>query len=181
MPGLIVHATAMQQCAKLLGGVGVKVSPWGNMGPDIKGPSHGYSFETGTGTILSRIESLAVSLKTCKNVGPVCRDICHLCTDSFRVGQISSELWGKYDDRIDFMGEFVLHKKKYTPRAVRYLDKDLLISDHMATMKGIYKAFKTPAKELKFLWSKKLAILVRYEVRNGAEFAFSWIDWGIRQ
>jgi len=175
--GPLVHTAAMQQCAKLLRADGINVKPGGwiaNMQADTDLPSHGYSFETGTGTILQQIEKLASELKglTPDELTYKCQLICHLCVDSFSVGQLSSELWGKYDNRMDIAGEFVGGKKKY--------GGSYYLNNHINTMARIYLDYKEASKSFRFLFSGQFKHMVRQCVYLGAIYAYTYITEGLK-
>jgi hypothetical protein len=184
MPGPMVHTAAMQQCSKLLAKSGVNVKPgwWiANMLADKDLSSHGYSFETGTGTILEQIKAISAILKPLRSISPVyfehaCRLICHLCVDSFSIGQLSRDRWGKIDNRIDFMSEFVWSKKKYKVGTNFFVDRN---EYHLEYMKTCYKWFMPNSNKIRFLMSNEHRSMVRYSVKWGAEFAYNWIMRGI--
>ncbi len=181
MPGPIVHTAAMQQCSKLLAQSGIKVRPgwWiANMMADKDLPSHGYSFESGTGTILDQIKAISGILKPLRLISPVyfehaCRLICHLCVDSFSIGQISRDRWGKVDNRIDFFSEFVCGKKLYG------ITTTLHAYSHIKMMKQVYRDYIEDSRCWDFLFSHSLVLMTRRCVQFGAEYAYYWIMKGL--
>jgi hypothetical protein len=180
--GPLVHLAAMQQCSDLLEQAGIYVDAGNiidNMRADKELDSHGYSFESNTGSILNKIVLLSSQLSVLdkSRFDHTCRLICHLCVDSFSVGQISGELWGKYDNRIDAAGELVYDKKKYPAFRISFGDPATYQKNYM---QDVYKKYKGNAKKLRFLVSSDLTEMVRNAVKLGAEFAYNWITISLK-
>jgi hypothetical protein len=193
MPGPFVHQASMENCSELLSQIGINVNPGNlvdNMRADLDLDSHGYSFEINSGTILEKISDIADEIKqvyiTNNKSFPdydwfqyKCRLICHLCTDSFSIGQISNELWGSKDDKIDACSEFVIDKKKYVVFRNDFNYTLSLSANHISTMRNVYDTYKSKAKKWNFCISKDLVNMVRNAVKYGGEFGYSWINWAV--
>ena len=91
------------------------------MYPDLKMKSHGWDMTKDKGDILDMIgevydnliKKIRAILKAGNSYKGDVNDIAisvgalsHLIADSYTIGQISSEFWGKVDDRIDFWSEW---------------------------------------------------------------------------
>jgi hypothetical protein len=186
MPGPFVHLAAMQQCSELLwkyAGISVKPgSRYENMRADIELESHGYSCEINKGSIIEKVQYFSEILSGLREVDAklfthVCRLIVHLCTDSFSIGQISSELWGFKDDWIDVCSDFVINKKKFDD--FKIYGSGSIAENQLVIMNTVYRTYKSKTKKWNFFFSKDLVSMVRSEVKFGAEFGYHWICSGL--
>jgi hypothetical protein len=189
MAGPIVHKAAMEEAARyikeLVGGLEIDVgTKTQNMMPDFKG-SHGWDFkDSQTGSILGKIEMCYFLIKTWDpdvssifNLSCNVRDLCHYLVDAFTIGQLSSEFWGRIDNRIDFFSEFVPNKKKFVPKNIDscldFFDNDNLFASlkrvTYQSMRGVYRRNHKYAKRYTFLFSRRLRTMVRICVREAAQ------------
>ena len=200
MSGPLMHQACMEQCRSLLSQIGITVdvgSKIEQMLPDTHG-SHGWNFPSGGGSIIEKMEGQYKTIKELfKGVeksedinrdalSRAVRYLCHYTEDAHTIGQISSDFWGKYDNRIDAATEFCWSKKAYPVQLKEYgtvdemgtlenIKKDLLNS-----MRAVYDKHKGKAKKWYYPCSGQCRDMARNAVKCGAEFAAAYVKMASR-
>ncbi len=164
-----------------------------NIAPDRQKPGHGYDVIANSGNIVDLIllnfHALEIWLaridsREAQGKAQICfRYICHYLADAFSLGQISREFWGKYDDAMDFMGEFVsipdpveeIINKYEFPGIVGAQGAEAFIRDMIY---NTYSLFGEKAKKnkLKFIVSEDYREMVRREVWLSVPVAVALFD-----
>ena len=190
MPGPLVHKAAMENLCCLLNSDGIDVhagTAYSNIKADIKYNSHGYSVENNTGTIFDKIIELVNQIQTSNNTDIIWlterfRLICHFCTDSMSIGQISRETWGKYDNRFDALGEFVLDKRKYgCLKSCAPLIQELIKYDQLETMQNVYDLNISICKKWNYCLTDNFRTMIRRAVYMGSCYAYLWCKLALQK
>ena len=197
MSGPFMHKATMEQCQKLLKQIGVPVSVGRlreNMEPDL-GDSHGWDFsKSNSGSLLEKIESqyetIKGLIKSCnKDFSAIDRNafdkairfLCHYTEDAHTIGQISSEFWGKIDNRIDSRSEFVTRKKKHLVILLEYNSKREIHDALFQSMKSVYNKYHSEAGSNWFLLSRSIKQMARNAVKCGAMFAAAYVNLALKE
>lgn len=164
-----------------------------NIEPDRKNQSHGYDVIKNDGNIVDLIllnyHALEIWLARMDRpeapglVQKYLRYLSHYLADAFSLGQISSEFWGKFDDSIDFMGEFisipdpverVIHDFRFSGLRGAY-GAEAFIRDMIFET---YSLFGQQAKKnrFKFVFSEDCREMVRREVWLSVPVAVALFD-----
>ncbi len=192
MPGPLMHRAAMRQCSKLLKQIDIPVvvgKPSENMKPDL-GDSHGWDFyKSNRGSLLDKIENQYGIIKQlveacgkdftkidkeafCEAV----RFLCHYTADAHSIGQLSSKLWGKIDNKIDIRSEFVTRKRKYKVKLLDFKSKETIRESLYDSIKSVYNTYHERAESPWFLASRHIKRMARNAVKCGAEYAAAYIN-----
>ena len=190
MSGPFMHVAAMEQCQGLILqlGLGVDVgSKISNMLPDTHG-SHGWNFPSGGGDIIDRMIEQYRTIKeilqeAAENYDKLNKDdlsravqyLCHYTEDAHTIGQISSEFWGKYDNRIDAATECCWNKKAYSVQFRNYDTLDNLKTALLISMRSVYDKHRGKAKKWYYPFSGQCRDMARNAVKCGAEFAAAFV------
>lgn len=184
MSGPLMHQACMEQCKSLLGQLGLTVdvgSKVENMLPDTHG-SHGWNFPGNSGDIIEKMEErfkliqeIAQGKRDVSSLSRYVRYLCHYTEDAHTIGQISSEFWGKYDNRIDAATEFCWSKKAYTIHMRDYSSLEDLKKDLLGSMRNVYDRHRGKAKKWYYPFSGQCRDMARNAVKCGAEFAAAFV------
>jgi len=183
MPGPLVHKAAMENLYVLLIDEKIPVivgSYFANIKTDLEMNSHGYSMELNTGSIFEKLIKLhnAVLLGDIYDgewLSKIFRHICHLCTDSMSIGQISDQTWGKFDNRFDFFGEFVKDKRKLGCMKINIpFETEFIKYTQLETMQIVYDLNINICKKWDYCLSHNFRKMIRMSVFMGSYYAFLW-------
>lgn len=189
MPGMITHKAAMQKTINLLRTINFPLpisvgSYLDNIDID-RNFSHAFDIVKDKGNIIDYVEEYLLRLNdeilSGKDISKTCRYITHLVVDSLTIGQIcGTELWGKFDDRIDIVCEMVSDKDKWNStfyywtsveEGLHFLHNEMQTTYDMYykdTKKWFSGLFKTPTP-------KDVTNMTRRAVSLGASISASFI------
>lgn len=189
MPSFLTHQAAMENVTDMLSRDGIQVITGNiidNFWTDKVFDSHGYSIETGQGSILTKIEQVANEIRTMNKTdlnqfSEKCRHICHFCTDSMSIGQISNQLWGKYDNRFDALGETVSDKRANgIPPLQGLLSAEDIKSLQLLSMRDVYDNHINQCRKWNYCATKQFRSMIRDCVYKGSYYAYMWIKLAVQ-
>ena len=197
MPGPLMHRAAMRQCRKLLKQINIPVTvgkPSENMKPDL-GDSHGWDFyKSNSGSLLDKIENQYEIIKQLVEAcgkdfkkidkeafSEAVRFLCHYTEDAHSIGQLSSKLWGKIDNKIDIRSEFVTRKRKYKVELLDFKSKEAIRESLYDSMKSVYNTYHERAESSWFLVSRHIRNMAWNAVKCGAEYTAAYVNLALHK
>ena len=161
--------------------------------PDLNLPSHGWDMVKDRGNIISYFQKYY--LKLVKELQRPVLDkkqilidagcIQHYIADLHTIGQISSEFWGRPDDKIDLASEFCSFSPIYKG-GLGYIGLDSLKKDLHFEIGDTYIHWRWLGEKAKRLWFVNPGMVKPYVDRQGAWSVYygklalwnAWIDAG---
>jgi hypothetical protein len=94
-------------------------------------------------------------------------------------GQISNQLWGKYDDRFDALGELVIDKNSMgVPPNI--INVNSIKECHLVKMKWVYDKNINICKKWSYCLKSEFRTMVRECVYFGSLYAYQWVKEALK-